>query len=346
MRPLPLLALCLLALYANAGQPTLLNVSYDPTRAFYTAYNRMFAERYLAEHGDTVTIYQSHGGSGKQSRAVIDGLPADVVTLALAQDVNALAKRGLVAKDWQARLSQKSAPYTSTIVFLVRRGNPKRIADWDDLTRPGIRVVAPNPKTSGAARWIYLAAWGQALAKRLGTAALADPQHQPGFAAAEREARAYVAQLYARVPVLDTGARGAAQTFMRNGVGDVLLTWENEALLASHEFKAGAFELIAPALSIRAEPVVAVVDKVVARRGTRALAEAYLRGLYQPEAQTLAARHYFRPSDPTVLARWQAQFPHLETFTIDAVFGGWPAAQKTHFAKDGIFDQITAGRRP
>lgn len=338
-----LLAFCV---PANAGQPTtLLNVSYDPTREMYGDFNRAFAKQYRREHGVGVQIYQSHGGSGKQSRAVMDGLEGDVVTLALAHDVNAIAKRGLTAANWQSRLPNGSSPYTSTIVFLVRGGNPKRITGWKDLTRKGITVVAPNPKTSGAARWIYLAAWGQSLAQHLGREALHDPQRHPDFAAAEREALAYVTALYDRVPVLATGARGASQTFMRNGIGDVLLTWENEAMLAIREFGAGSFEIVAPPLSIRAEPVVAVVDKVVDRRGSRAMAEAYLRYLYDPVAQELVAKHYFRPTLPAVLARWQKQFAQLDTFSIQEVFGGWPAAQEKHFSKGGIFDKIMAGRR-
>ncbi len=328
------------------AQTTLLNVSYDPTREMFAEYNRAFAEHFRGLKGQSVQIRQSHGGSGKQSRAVIDGLEADVVTLALAYDVDAIAKQGLIAKNWQTRLPHGSAPYRSTIVFLVRKGNPKHIKDWDDLVRKGIQVVAPNPKTSGGARWIYLAAWGQALGKQLGREALRKPMAHPGFAAAERSAQTYVAALYGQVPVLDAGARGSTQTFTRNGIGDVLLTWENEAMLAAREFAPGAFEIVVPTLSILAEPVVAVVDSVVDRRGTRALAEAYLRYLFEPASQALVAKHYFRPTDPTQLAKWRKQFPELETFTVQETFGGWSAAHAVHFANGGTFDKIMASRKP
>ncbi len=343
---LKMLLIALVVPFTLAQSSTLLNVSYDPTREMFTEYNRAFANHLQREQGKRVQVRQSHGGSGKQSRAVIDGLEADVVTLALAYDVDAIAEKGLIAKNWQSRLPHGSAPYSSTIVFLVRKGNPKKIKDWGDLVRKGTQVVAPNPKTSGGARWIYLAAWGHALAKQLGREALRNPAAHANFEAAERSAQNFVAQLYANVPVLDTGARGSTQTFMRNGIGDVLLTWENEAMLATKEFGPGAFEIILPPLSILAEPVVAVVDSVVDRRGTRALAEAYLKYLFEPAAQEVVAKHYFRPTNPAVLAKWRKQFPQLETFTIKETFGGWTAAQAKHFNNGGIFDKIMENRKP
>ena len=302
----------------------LLNVSYDPTREFYRAYNALFTEQWKAQKGQGVQIRTSHGGSGRQARSVIDGLPADVVTLALAYDIDAIAERGLIATDWQKRLPFNSAPYTSTILFLVRKGNPKNIRDWGDLAREGVSVITPNPKTSGGARWNHLAAWAWAL-------------RQPG--GSEASAQDYLGRLYRNVPVLDTGARGSTTTFARNGQGDVLLAWENEAHLAFEEFGRDKFDIIYPPLSILAEPSVAVVDRVVDRRGSRAMAEAYLRGLYTPEAQALAARHFYRPRDEAALAAAGDRFPRLEMVTVDGDFGGWAAAQKRHFDDGGTFDQ-------
>jgi sulfate transport system substrate-binding protein len=310
---------------ARAQAPTqLLNVSYDPTREFYRAYNTVFAEHWKAQGGQGVQIRTSHGGSGRQARSVIDGLPADVVTLALAYDIDAIAERGLIDPGWQKRLPFNSAPYTSTIVFLVRKGNPKAIRDWGDLAREGVSVITPNPKTSGGARWNHLAAWAWAL-------------RQPG--GSEASAQEYLGRLYRNVPVLDTGARGSTTTFARNGQGDVLLAWENEAHLAFEEFGRDKFEIVYPPVSILAEPSVAVVDKVVDRRGSRALAEAYLQGLYTPEAQALAARHFYRPRDEAALAGAGDRFPRLEMVTVDSDFGGWAAAQKRHFDDGGSFDQ-------
>jgi sulfate/thiosulfate transport system substrate-binding protein len=325
-----LLALGLAACAAPSAARTitLLNVSYDPTREFYDAFNAAFAAEWKRRSGDTVIVNQSHGGSGKQARAVIDGLEADVVTLGLAYDIDALATHaGLVPADWQRRLPDNSAPYTSTVVFLVRAGNPKGIHDWGDLARPGIGVITPNPKTSGGARWNYLAAWSWARARQGGSDAAAE---------------AFVRSLYRNVPVLDSGARGATVTFVERGIGDVLLAWENEALLAVHRLGAGRVEIVVPSQSILAEPPVTVVDKVVDRRGTRAVAEAYLRYLYSTEGQELAAQHYFRPRDATVAARYAAQFPQLPMVTIDEAFGGWTAAQAAHFADGGSFDRIYA----
>jgi sulfate transport system substrate-binding protein len=305
---------------------TLLNVSYDPTRELYKEFNAAFARHWQASTGERVTIRQSHGGSGKQARAVIDGLQADVVTLALAYDIDEMAARaGLVPVDWQKRLPHNSAPYTSTIVFLVRKGNPKRIRDWDDLVRPGIAVITPNPKTSGGARWNYLAAWGYAL-------------RRPGNDAAK--ARDFVARLYGNVPVLDSGARGATTTFVERGVGDVLISWENEAFLAVRELGAGRFDIVVPSISILAEPPVSIVDRVVDRRGTRKLAQAYLEFLYSGTGQEIAGRNFYRPNDPKVAARYADQFQRLNLLTVDEVFGGWQKAQATHFADGGVFDQI------
>jgi sulfate/thiosulfate-binding protein len=319
------LTLAAVAAIARAKDVTLLNVSYDPTREFYQAYNRDFAAHWKAKTGDTVRVKTSHGGSAKQARSVIDGLDADVVTLALAYDIDEIAARGkLLPADWQARLPHRSAPYTSTIVFLVRKGNPKGIKDWDDLVRPGISVVTPNPKTSGGARWNYLAAWAFAQ-KKYGD---------------EAKAQAFVGRLFANVPVLDSGARGSTTTFVERGIGDVLLTWENEALLALQELGPDKFDLVAPSLSILAEPPVAVIDKVVDKKGTRAVAQAYLEHLYSPQAQELAARHHYRPTDSAVAARHAAQFPKLSLVTVDRHFGGWTRAQKVHFADGGIFDQL------
>lgn len=310
---------------ALAGETTLLNVSYDPTREFYQDYNTAFAKYWKAKAGDEVTVKQSHGGSGKQARAVIDGLAADVVTLALAADIDAIAEQGkLLPADWQARLPNHSAPYTSTIVFLVRKGNPKGIHDWDDLVKPGVSVITPNPKTSGGARWNYLAAYAYAL------------KHNNND---DAKARAFVGALYKNAPVLDTGARGSTTTFAQRDIGDVLITWENEAYLARDEFGAGRFEIVAPSLSILAEPPVAVVDRVADRRGTRAVAEAYLQYLYSDEGQTLAGKHHYRPTKPEIAAKYAATFPAIELVTIEA-FGGWKKAQATHFAEGGAFDQI------
>jgi sulfate transport system substrate-binding protein len=307
------------------GTPVeLLNVSYDPTRELYQAFDAAFVETWRGRTGQTVSIRQSHGGSGSQARAVIDGLQADVVTLALAYDIDAVARAGLIAADWQERLPENSAPYTSTIVFLVRSGNPKGIRDWPDLVKAGVSVITPNPKTSGGARWNYLAAWGSAL-------------RQPG--GNDDAARQFVTRLFANVPVLDSGARGSTNTFVQRGIGDVLLAWENEAHLALAE-TGGAVEIVVPSVSILAEPPVAVVDQVVDKRGTRALAEAYLQFLYTPEGQALAARHHYRPRDPGVAARYAATFAEVELFTIGDVFGGWPTAQAAHFADGGTFDQI------
>jgi sulfate/thiosulfate-binding protein len=308
----------------GAATLTLLNASYDPTRELFEAENAAFARAWRARTGQEVVVQQSHGGSGAQARAVAEGLPADVVTLALGWDIDALARRGLVDPAWQRRLPERAAPFTSTIVFLVRRGNPRGIRDWDDLVRPGVEVITANPKTSGGARWSYLAAWA-AVAGR------------PGGSAAS--ARAFVRELYRHVPVLDAGARSATITFAERGIGDVLIGWESEALQAVGRL-GGELEIVVPPRSILAEPPVAVVDQVVDRRGTRAAAQAYLEFLYGPEAQELAARSGFRPRDARVAARWAARFPRLELATVDAAFGGWTTAQATHFADGGVFDQI------
>jgi sulfate transport system substrate-binding protein len=303
----------------------LLNVSYDPTRELYKEYNAAFAKHWKETTGEDLTIETSNGGSGKQARAVIDGLEADVVTLALAYDIDAIAEKGkLLSPDWQAKLPHNSTPYTSTIVFLVRKGNPKGIKDWGDLVKDGVQVITPNPKTSGGARWNYLAAWGWAL-------------KQPG--GSPDKAKAFVADLYKHVPVLDTGARGATTTFVQRGIGDVLLAWENEAFLAVKELGPDQFEIVAPSTSILAEPPVAVVDKVVDAHGTRKQAEEYLKYLYSPEGQEIAAKNFYRPTDPAVAEKFKSQFPQIPLFTI-AEFGGWKQAQKDHFADGGVFDQI------
>ncbi|MFG1276074.1 sulfate ABC transporter substrate-binding protein [Xanthobacter autotrophicus] len=320
-------ALALSASAAAAADTTLLNVSYDPTRELYVEVNKAFAADWAKTHpGDTLKINQSHGGSGKQARSVIDGLEADVVTLALAYDIDAIAERGLLAPDWQKRLPDNAAPYTSTIVFLVRKGNPKNIKDWDDLVKPGIKIVTPNPKTSGGARWNYLAAWGYALKKSGGD---------------EAKAKEFVKALFKNAPVLDTGARGSTVTFVERGIGDVLIAWENEAYLSVNELGPDKFDIITPSLSILAEPPVAVVDKVVDKRGTRAISEAYLKFLYTPQGQEIAAKNYYRPRNEAVAAKFKDKFAPVELFTIDQVFGGWQKAQKTHFADGGVFDQIT-----
>ena len=308
-----------------AGGQTLLNVSYDPTRELYVAINAAFIKQWQAKTGKTVQIRQSHGGSGAQARAVSDGLEADVVTLALAYDIDSVQKAGLISDPgWQKRLPQNSAPYTSTIVFLVRKGNPKGIKDWSDLVKPGIRVITPNPKTSGGARWNYLAAWEYGKRSGGGT---------------DAKGREFVAQLFKNVPVLDSGARGATTTFVQRGIGDVLLAWENEAYLAVGEGR-GQVEIVVPSLSILAEPPVAVVDKVVDKKGTRAAAEAYLQFLYSPEGQEIAARHHYRPRDAKIAAKYAGTFAQVKLFTIDEAFGGWQNAQKAHFADGGTFDQI------
>ncbi|MDQ1813512.1 sulfate ABC transporter substrate-binding protein [Massilia sp. CCM 9210] len=320
-----LIALTLLSQAALAADLTLLNVSYDPTRELYQDVNAAFAKQWKARTGDNVSVKQSHGGSGKQARGVIDGLQADVVTLALAYDIDAIAERGSVSPQWQKRLQHNSAPYTSTIVFLVRKGNPKGIKDWNDLVKPGIAVITPNPKTSGGARWNHLAAWGYAL-------------RQPG--ATEATAKEFIGKLYKNVPVLDSGARGATTTFVERGIGDVLIAWENEALLAIRELGPDKVDIVAPSLSILAEPPVSVVDKVVDKRGTRKVAQAYLQFLYTDEGQEIAARNYYRPVVPKIAAKYAAQFPKVKLFTIDDVAGGWTRAQKAHFADGGVFDQI------
>jgi sulfate transport system substrate-binding protein len=307
------------------GAVQLLNASYDPTRELYEDINAAFATSWKTKTGQEVTIKQSHGGSGKQARSVIDGLQADVVTLALAYDVDALAPSGLVPATWQSRLPHNSAPFTSTIVFLVRKGNPKGIKDWDDLAKEGVSVITPNPKTSGGARWNYLAAWGYELKRSGGD---------------EAKAKELVGRIFKNVPVLDSGARGSTTTFVERGLGDVLLAWENEALLAVNKLGKDKLEIVVPSVSILAEPPVAIVDKVVDKRGTRAAAQAYLDFLYTEEGQKLAAKHYYRPTLPAVLAASEAVFPKLALFTIDEVFGGWQKAQKAHFADGGVFDQI------
>ena len=323
-RGLSLVAGLVLASAAHAADVTLLNVSYDPTRELYVDFNKAFAAAYQKESGKSIEIKQSHGGSGSQARAVIDGLQADVVTLALAYDIDAIAGKGLLATFWQKRLPSNASPYTSTIVFLVRKGNPKGIKDWDDLIKPGVEVITPNPKTSGGARWNYLAAWGYA-EKKLGSA---------------DKARQFVADLYKHVPVLDTGARGSTVTFVERGVGDVLLAWENEAYLAQREFGKDKFEIISPPRSILAEPPIAVVDSVADKKGTRAVAEAYLKYWYTREGQEIAARNSYRPRDSEIAKEYEKSFAKVELFTIDDVFGGWTKAQKEHFGEGGIFDQI------
>jgi sulfate/thiosulfate-binding protein len=321
---------------------TLLNVSYDPTRELYQEVNEAFRAEWKAQSGQEVTIEMSHGGSGSQARAVIDGLPADVVTLALAYDIDAIADRAhLLPSDWQGRLPNNSSPYTSTIVFLVRKGNPKSIHDWDDLVKPGVSIVTPNPKTSGGARWNYLAAWGYQLRKELGGFdALADPQAAPRVAAANAEAQAFVTELFGHVPVLDRGARAATNTFVQNGIGDVLLAWENEALLAIEEMGPDAFEVVVPPLSILAEPPVAWIDGDVARHGTEAVARAYLQFLFSDTGQELVAKHFYRPRSAAVMAKYADRFPQVELFTIEQVFGGWKKAQAEHFDEGATFDRI------
>jgi len=309
----------------NGSEIKILNASYDPTRELYQEIGTAFASEWNSKTGQTVTIAQSHGGSGKQARAVIDGLDADVVTLALAYDIDAIAERGRLAKDWSTKKKDRATPYTSTIVFLVRKGNPKNIHDWDDLVRDGVAVISPNPKTSGGARWNYLAAWGYALKKHDGDQA---------------KARDFVVRLFANVPVLDAGARGATTTFVQRGIGDVLVGWENEALLAVKQLGSDKVEVVVPSMSILAEAPVAVVDKVVDKKGTRAVAEAYLEFLWSKRGQDIAGKHFYRPRDPEVLAKYASQFKPLSLFTVDDLFGGWQSAQKTHFADGGTFDQV------
>jgi sulfate transport system substrate-binding protein len=317
------LAAALLPTAAPAAPTELLNVSYDPTRELYQQINAAFAQRWQATTRQPITIKQSHGGSGKQARAVIDGLPADVVTLALAYDIDAIAQRGLIASNWQQRLPNNSTPYYSTIVLLVRHGNPKHIQDWGDLIRPDVKVITPNPKTSGGARWNYLAAWGYAQ-RKYGT---------------PEKAKLFMAKLFRNVPVLDSGARGSTTTFVERGQGDVLIAWENEALLAVNKLGRGKFDIVVPSVSILAEPPVAVVDKVVDKHGTRQAAEAYLKFLYTPEAQDIIARNYFRPRNAQVAAKYKSQFPNMKLFTIDRNFGGWARTQALHFNDGGLFDQ-------
>ena len=319
-----LVASALTVSLAHAVDINLLNVSYDPTRELYADINKAFVAKFKADTGKTIEIKQSHGGAAKQARAVIDGLQADVVTLALAYDVDAIAERGLLAADWQKKLPDNAAPYTSTIVFLVRKGNPKGIKDWDDVAKPGIKVITPNPKTSGGARWNYLAAWGYAL-KKYGS---------------EEKARDFVRDIYKNVPVLDTGARGSTVTFVERNIGDVLLAWENEAYLALAEFGKDKFEIVTPSLSILAEPTVAIIDKVVDKRGTREAAEAYLKFLYTPEGQDIVARNHYRPRNPEIAKKYEGSFAKVELFTIDQVFGGWQKAQAAHFNDAGVFDKI------
>jgi sulfate transport system substrate-binding protein len=313
----------------QGGRVEILNVSYDPTRELYREVNQAFARKWRAETGQAVSFRMSHGGSGKQSRAVIDGLEADVVTLALGYDIDAIAERSKrLPAGWQGRLPNNSAPYTSTIVFLVRAGNPKRIRDWGDLVRPGIKVITPNPKTSGGARWNFLAAWGYG--RKAG--------------GSEAAAEDFVRRLFANVPVLDSGARGATTTFAERGIGDVLLAWENEAFLAQKEMGAGKFEIVAPSLSILAEPPVAVVDRNADKHGTRKAAEAYLAFLYTPEGQEIIARHFYRPRNAAVAARHAGRFPQLQLLTVDQDFGGWATAQARYFGDGGVFDRIAAKR--
>jgi sulfate/thiosulfate transport system substrate-binding protein len=338
-----MLLLCACSNDEHHGVIQLLNVSYDPTRELYRDVDQHFETEWLAQTGQRISIKQSHGGSGAQGRAVIEGLKADVVTLALAYDIDAIQKRGKkLGADWQTRLPENSSPYTSTIVFLVRKGNPKHIKDWDDLIRDDVTVVTPNPKTSGGARWNYLAAWGYALNKELGgdLSKLHDPAYADAVKAAQTKATQFVAALYAHAPVLDRASRAATNTFAQRRIGDVLISWENEAMLAQHELQDQRLELVVPSISILAEPPVALVDTVVDRKGTRKIAEAYLQFLYTTEGQQLAAQHYFRPRDPTVLAQHQDEFPALKLFTINDVFGGWQAAQDEHFKDGARFDQM------
>ena len=326
IRNLTIAALASVLALIAAGPVKLLNVSYDPTRELYSQVNAAFAKQWKAKNGVDVQISQSHGGSGKQARSVLDGLPADVVTLALAYEIDVLAEKGhLLPANWQTRLPNNSTPYTSTIVFLVRKGNPKHIKDWDDLVKPGVAVITPNPKSSGGARWSYLAAWGYALKKNNGD---------------DGKAKDFVTKLYKNVPVLDSGARGSTTTFAQRGIGDVLLSWENEAYLALNELGTNKVEVVTPTMSILAEPPVAVVDKVAAKHGTAAVAKAYLEFLYSDEGQEIAAKNYYRPQSPQIAAKYADRFPKLTLFTIAELFGGWQKAQKRHFDDGGVFDKI------
>lgn len=329
LSPLFIKALLMASAFAaqsvGAVEISLLNVSYDPTRELYQEFNQAFAKYWKNATGDTVTIKQSHGGSGKQARSVIDGIDADVITLALASDIDAIAQRGVIKTDWQKDFAHNSSPYTSTIVFLVRKGNPKQIRDWNDLIKPGISVITPNPKTSGGARWNYLAAWGYAM-------------KQPG--GSEESSKAFVAKLFKQVPVLDSGARGSTITFVERGIGDVLLAWENEALLAIKELGPDKVEIVAPLISILAEPPVAIVDKVVDKKGSRNVAQAYLQYLYTDAGQDIAGKNYYRPTSEKIAAKYAQQFPDVKLFTIEDVAGGWDRVQKIHFGDGGIFDQI------
>lgn len=327
------IAAALLALGLNSiaqAATTFLNVSYDPTREFYQEYNQAFGQYWKQRTGQEVDFKQSHGGSGKQARSVIDGLQADVVTLALANDIDEIANAGLIRKDWQKQFKNNSAPYTSTVVFLVRKGNPKNIRDWNDLTKAGVEIITPNPKTGGAPRWIYLSAWGYALKQPSGN---------------ETKARDLMKKLYQNVKVLDSGARGSLTTFAERGIGDVLLSWENEALLATQGLGKDKYDIVYPSISILAEPSVAIVDKTVDKDGHRNLAHGYLNFLYSPLGQELAAKHYFRPRNPQVAAKYAKQFPKIKLFSINDVFGGWAKAQKTHFVNGAIFDQIYADKQ-
>jgi sulfate/thiosulfate transport system substrate-binding protein len=322
---LPLLAACTVTV-PSLADTSLLNVSYDPTRELYNAINAAFSAQWKAKTGETVTIKQSHGGSGKQARSIIDGLEADVATLALGYDVDALhEKGGLIPKDWQKRLPNNSAPYTSTIVFVVRKGNPKGVKDWGDLAKPGLKVITPNPKTSGGARWNYLAAWGWALKK---------------FGGDQAKVKEYVSALYKNVPVLDSGARGSTTTFAQRGIGDVFISWENEAFLVLSQFGKDKFEIVAPSVSILAEPPVAVVDKNASKHGTAKVAEAYLKFLYSDQGQEIIAKNHYRPRSAAVAQKYAATFPKITLFTIDEVFGGWQKAQKTHFDDNAVYDQV------
>jgi sulfate/thiosulfate-binding protein len=328
----------------------ILNVSYDPTRELYRELNEQFVAKWLADTGEQVSVQMSHGGSGSQARAVIDGLNADVVTLALAWDIDNIQRLSQrLPASWQSRLPNNSSPYTSTIVFLVRKGNPRGIRDWPDLLGDGIQIITPNPKTSGGARWNYLAAWGFALERALGGDLGRLPSlSEAELTAAQAEAEAFVGELFRRVPVQDTGARAATNTFVQRGIGDVLLAWENEALLAAREMGAGAFDIITPSVSVLAEPPVALIDSVVDRKGTRAVAEAYLEYLYTPEGQDIVARHFFRPTNPVVVERYTTQFPQTRLFTVDSAFGGWAKAQSDHFGDGGTYDRLfeAASRAP
>nr|WP_240001830.1 sulfate ABC transporter substrate-binding protein [Parvibium lacunae] len=322
---LGLVTAALASTFSAYAASSLLNVSYDPTRELYQDFNAAFAKQWKAKTGEDISVKQSHGGSGKQARSVIDGLEADVVTLALGADIDVIAEKGLIQGDWQKRLPNNASPYTSTIVFLVRKGNPKGIKDWGDLIKPGTKVITPNPKTSGGARWNYLAGWLWAV-------------KQPG--GSEATARDYISKLYKNVPVLDSGARGSLTTFAERGIGDVFISWENEALLAIKELGPEKFDIVVPSLSILAEPPVAVVDKVVDKKGTRKVAEAYLQYLYSEEGQKIAAENYYRPTNAKIAAQYAKQFPKVKLYDIDDVFGGWSKVQKLHFGDGGVFDQI------